>query len=79
MVNITASARNIAQLLLFKTKTVAKNHRKKIIVALVLVCIVYGAKKLTIGHFIKFIETYSKIMDLIAAPQTPKMRAIAEY
>ena len=55
MVNILASSRNLAQLMLFKTKKVTKNHKKKIIFALALVVIAYGAKKLTIGHFIRFI------------------------
>jgi len=79
MVNYATSARNIAQLMLFKGTRFAKNHRKKIIFALALLVLSYGVKKITIGHMIKFAETYAKVMRLIALPQAPKLRLIAEY
>lgn len=53
MANIGVSLRNISQLLLFQTTSFAKNHKKKLILAIVLVGLGYIAKKkLTMGHIL---------------------------
>lgn len=45
MVNLSAAIRNMAQIMLFKGTQLAKNHKKKLIFGLVLVALVYIAKK----------------------------------
>jgi len=69
MVNLTAAIKNMAQIMLFKGTQFAENHKKKLIFALVLVVLIYIAKKkLTLSHVIKFAETFSKVLELIPLP-----------
>jgi hypothetical protein len=69
MVNIGVSLRNISQLLLSQATSFAKNHKKKLILAIVLVCLGYLAKKkLTMSHILTAFETLTKIIDLLPLP-----------
>ena len=69
MVNIAIALRNMSQLMLFKSIKLAKNHKKKIIFALILLVLGYIAKKkLTLGHLVKFAELFSKVVELLPLP-----------
>lgn len=74
------SLSNLSQLLLFKVKSIARTHRKKLIVLLVLVVAGYIAKKkLTMSHIISCVEVISKLIQALPLPEAPKLRTIAEY
>jgi hypothetical protein len=69
MAQVADSLRNIAQLLLFKTAEFGRNHRKKLIFAVVLLGVGYLAKKkLTIEHAIAFAQTLSKVFEMLPLP-----------
>ena len=63
------SLNNLGQLLFWKIKNTASQHKKKLIFALVLLIVGYIAKKkLTFGHVLSFVTGLTKLVQALPLP-----------
>jgi ATP phosphoribosyltransferase len=78
--NMPVSLSNLSQILIFKVKSTASHHKKKLIFAVVMLLLGYIAKKkLTVGHVITFVESLTRIVQALPLPEAPRLRKMAEY
>lgn len=74
------SLSNLSQLLLFKVRSVASKHKKKLIALLVVIVAGYIVKKkATLQHVISCIGIITKLVQALPLPEEPKLRNIAQY
>lgn len=63
------SLSNLTQVLVWKIKRIAGEHKKKLILALVLLIGGYIAKKkLTLAHILSFVEALTKVVQALPLP-----------
>ena len=56
----------------------ASRHKKKLILAIVLVLAGYVAKKkMTLGHILSFVDFLTRTIQALPLPDAPKLRTLA--